>query len=121
MHALSEADENPPGRWMFRRCPSRSGPSSGTWDYDMVEKAARTSGDQDIFLGTFSPFFRAFERPIAMACLRLLTFPPRPPLPVLALPFLYRRISLSTERPALREYFRRFLAIGRPIPMVIKA
>jgi hypothetical protein len=26
--------------------------------------------------GTFAPFFRASERPIAIACLRLFTFPP---------------------------------------------
>src|ERR1041385_5246315 len=33
------------------------------------------------FLGTLAPFLRASERPIAIACLRLLTFPPRPLLP----------------------------------------
>jgi hypothetical protein len=30
------------------------------------------------FFGTRFPFFRAFESPIAIGCLRLLTFPPRP-------------------------------------------
>jgi hypothetical protein len=36
-------------------------------------------------LGTFLPFLRAFDRPIAMACLRLLTFPL---LPLRAVPRL---------------------------------
>jgi hypothetical protein len=39
-----------------------------------------------------------------MACLRLFTLPPLPPLPLLAVPLLYRRISFSTSRPALGEY-----------------
>jgi hypothetical protein len=30
----------------------------------------------DFFLGTFAPFFRASERPIAIACRRLFTVPP---------------------------------------------
>jgi len=30
------------------------------------------------FFGTLLPFLRAFERPMAMACLRLLTLPPVP-------------------------------------------
>jgi hypothetical protein len=34
------------------------------------------------FRGTRLPFFRAFERPIAIACLRLFTLPPRPLLAV---------------------------------------
>jgi len=57
----------------------------------------------DVFFGTFLPFLRAFDRPIAIACLRLFTRPPRPPRPLLAVPFLKRRISLSTSLLALRE------------------
>jgi hypothetical protein len=38
--------------------------------------------------GTFLPFLRAFDKPIAMACLRLLTLPPLPPGPLRALPRL---------------------------------
>jgi hypothetical protein len=38
------------------------------------------------FLGTRAPFLRAFDKPIAMACLRLLTL--RLPRPLLALPRL---------------------------------
>jgi hypothetical protein len=37
------------------------------------------------FFGTFLPFLRALDRPIAIACFRLLT---RPPLPLFALPRL---------------------------------
>ena len=61
------------------------------------------------FFGTFFPLLRAFERPMAIACLRLLTFPPLPPRPLFAVPFLKRRISLLTSLPELREYLR-FLA-----------
>jgi len=32
--------------------------------------------DDDFFLGTLAPFFRASERPMAIACLRLFTLPP---------------------------------------------
>src|ERR1043166_8194024 len=60
--------------------------------------------NQLFFLGTLAPFLRASERPIAIACLRLLTFPPRPPLPLFSLPFLYLCISRFTSFPALREY-----------------
>src|SRR5690349_8565224 len=45
------------------------------------------------FRGTFAPFLRASERPIAMACLRLLTLPPCPLLPRLSVPCLRRRIA----------------------------
>jgi|SRR6266853_3712213 hypothetical protein len=42
-----------------------------------------------LFLGgTFFPFLRAFERPMAIACSRLLTGPPRPPGPLSAVPRL---------------------------------
>jgi len=47
--------------------------------------------------GTFLPFFRASERPIAIACLRLLTVPPFPPLPLLSVPRFRRRIALATS------------------------
>src|SRR5215216_4940568 len=33
-----------------------------------------------LLLGTFLPFLRALDRPMAMACFRLFTFPPLPPL-----------------------------------------
>src|SRR6478736_2759553 len=39
----------------------------------------RSRPDYLFFLGTFLPFLRALERPMAMACWRLLTLPPLPP------------------------------------------
>src|SRR5829696_6397741 len=66
--------------------------------------------------GTFLPFFRALDNPIAIACLRLLTLPPLPPGPLFAFPLLYSCISFFTSSPALREYFRlRFFAMGHPL------
>ena len=38
------------------------------------------------FAGTFLPFLRALDSPIATACLRLFTLPPLPPRPLLAVP-----------------------------------
>ena len=32
--------------------------------------------DDDFFFGTLAPFFRASERPMAIACSRLVTLPP---------------------------------------------
>ena len=53
--------------------------------------------------GTFAPFFRASDSPIAIACLRLFTFRP---LPDLRVPFLRRRIALSTVFDAAGPYLR---------------
>ena len=61
------------------------------------------------FAGTFPPFLRASERPIAIACLRLVTFFPLRPL--LSVPFLRSRIAFATLRSAIFPYF----AIGSPI------
>src|SRR5882672_6874065 len=59
------------------------------------------------FFGTFFPSFRASESPIAIACLRLLTFlPERPLFKVPALRFFIARLTLAA---APLEYFR---AIG---------
>jgi hypothetical protein len=60
--------------------------------------------DYDFLFGTFLPFFRAFDSPMAIACLRLLTLPSFPPGPLLAVPRVYRCISLLTSLPALLEY-----------------
>jgi hypothetical protein len=56
--------------------------------------------------GTFAPFSRASSRPIAIACSRLFTFPPRPPFPLLNVPFFRRRIALSTLFDAFLPYRR---------------
>ncbi len=53
----------------------------------------------DRFLGTFAPFSRASESPIAIACLRLVTLPPFPPRPRLSVPFFRRFIALVTRFP----------------------
>jgi hypothetical protein len=57
-----------------------------------------------VFLrGTFAPFSRASESPIAIACLRLVTFfPLRPDLSV---PFFFLFIADSTRLPAAFPYF----------------
>src|SRR2546421_13055973 len=56
--------------------------------------------------GTFFPFLRASDRAIAMACLRLVTLPPLPPLPLRRVPRFRRRIALSTSLLALGLYLR---------------
>jgi hypothetical protein len=58
------------------------------------------------FFGTRLPSLRASDNAIAIACLRLFTLPALPPGPLLAVPRLKRRISLSTSCPTLGEYFR---------------
>ena len=58
------------------------------------------------FDGTFAPFFRASESPIAIACLRLVTFPPFPLRPLRSVPFFRRFIALSTRLLAAFPYFR---------------
>jgi hypothetical protein len=52
--------------------------------------------------GTFAPFFRASDKPIAIACLRLVTF--LPDLPEVKVPFFFLRIALATVLPAFFEY-----------------
>ena len=55
------------------------------------------------FAGTFAPSFLASERPIAMACLRLVTFFPLRPL--FNVPCFFSCITFSTLSPAFLEYF----------------
>src|SRR5581483_7323154 len=57
------------------------------------------------FLGTLAPFFLASESPIAIACLRLFTFPPFPPFPDRNVPFFLRLMALATVLPAAFPYF----------------
>jgi hypothetical protein len=72
-----------------------------------VATQARSKTQRDDFrFGTFLPFLRASDKPMAMACFRLLTLPPRPPLPRLRVPRLRRRMALPTSFDALREYLR---------------
>jgi hypothetical protein len=55
--------------------------------------------------GTFAPFLRASDSPIAMACFRLFTFPPWPDFPRVSVPLLRRRIALFTLLLAPLLYF----------------
>src|SRR5258706_10584211 len=66
--------------------------------------------------GTFAPFLRASESPIAIACFRLVTLPPLPLLPLLSVPFFLRRIALSTRLLAACPYrgMRASYMHGRP-------
>lgn len=50
--------------------------------------------------GILAPFARASDNPIAIACFRLVTFPPCPDFPLFRVPFLRRRIALSTDLEA---------------------
>ena len=61
---------------------------------------------EELLRGTFAPFFRASESPMAIACLRLFTVPPFPPRPLFSVPFFRRRIALPTLLLAARPYFR---------------
>jgi hypothetical protein len=54
------------------------------------------------FAGTFAPFLRASDSPIAMACLRLVTLRPDP---LFSVPRFLRRMVRSTFLLALRPYF----------------
>ena len=61
---------------------------------------------RDDLRGTFAPFFRASDNPIAIACLRLFTVPPCPFFPRLSVPFFRRCIARFTLLLAPRPYLR---------------
>lgn len=61
----------------------------------------------DFFEGTLAPFFRASDRPMAIACFRLFTRPPLPPCPERSVPCFRRRIALRTLLLAPWLYLRR--------------
>jgi hypothetical protein len=56
------------------------------------------------FCGTFAPFLRASDKPIAIACFRLFTLPPLPPRPERNVPFFFRRMALATVFDAAAPY-----------------
>jgi hypothetical protein len=71
------------------------------------------------FDGTFCPFSRASDNPIAIACLRLLTFLPLRPL--VSVPFFFRRMALSTVLFAFFEYLAIivvFQITGKLMPLI---
>jgi hypothetical protein len=58
---------------------------------------------RELFLGTLAPERRASDNPIAIACLRLFTFLPEPPL--FSLPCFISCMDFSTLSCAFFEYF----------------
>src|SRR5262245_63676702 len=74
---------------------------------DRFTAGAAWAAFYDRFRGTFFPFARASDRPMAMACFRLFTLPPFPALPRRSVPRLRRRMARSTSLLAPRPYFRR--------------
>jgi hypothetical protein len=58
----------------------------------------------DLFGGTLAPFLRASERPMAIACFRLLTVPPLLPFPDFKVPRFLRRSALPTDLAAAFPY-----------------
>ena len=75
-------------------------------DFFAVERLLALFFRPVFFRGTLAPFSRASDRPIAIACLRLFTLPPRPPGPLVSVPFLRRRIALATRLLAAFPYLR---------------
>jgi hypothetical protein len=72
----------------------------------------------EAFFGTFLPLALASDSPIAMACLRLVTF--RPERPLFSVPALRFFIARSTLVDAFFEYLRaiaflRFLRLGEKV------
>src|SRR6202161_3449307 len=65
---------------------------------------------REVFFGTFAPAALASERPIAMACLRLVTF--RAERPLFNVPALRFFIARSTVLDAFFEYFRALRAMA---------
>jgi len=59
----------------------------------------------EAFLGTFAPFFRASDKPIAIACFLLFTRPPFPPLPDRSVPVFFRCKALLTDFFEALPYF----------------
>lgn len=105
---------------MSENCGPESGEDSGRWlnkDEESESTALRFADHflreddffvlvffaADFFFGTFAPALRASERPMAMACLRLVTFFPLRPL--FSVPRFCSRITFSTFLPAPELYF----------------
>jgi hypothetical protein len=72
--------------------------------------------EEERFRGTFAPARRASESPIAIACLRLVTFFPERPL--LSVPLFRSRIARATFRDAFLPYLATFvLRVIRFLPV----
>src|SRR3954447_1857065 len=66
--------------------------------------------EDDFFAGTLPPSRRASDNPIAIACLRLFTFLPEPPL--FSVPCLRSCIAFSTLSCAFFPYFAAMLHVS---------
>jgi hypothetical protein len=79
------------------------------WPYrTSALKRTDLPGQLDFLRGTLAPFFRASERPMAIACFLLFTAPPFPPLPDRKVPRFLRRIALRTVLAAAFPYLAIF-------------
>jgi hypothetical protein len=76
-------------------------PPEDFFDDDDAPPAFFDDPDDDFFAGTLPPSRRASDRPMAMACLRLVTFLPEP---LFSVPRLYLCISVSTLSDAFFPY-----------------
>lgn len=78
-----------------------------------AESSNQHSAGSYFFLrGTFAPFARASDNPMAMACFRDVTFRP---LPLFSVPRFRRRMALSTRFEAAFPYFRLLLRRRAPV------
>src|SRR4029077_5069301 len=87
--------------------PRASGSSGGKRDGSASElpRGVFFATGHFFFAGTLAPFLRASESPIAIACIRLVTRPPFPPLPDRSVPRFSRCIALLTLFAAAFPYF----------------
>jgi hypothetical protein len=81
------------------------------WQNDLGATRSREGHFFFFFAGTFAPALRASDSPIAMACLRLVTFFPE--LPDRRVPFLRSCIVFSTFLLAADAYFLFFAVAMR--------
>jgi len=80
-------------------------------DYVFFRELVFFRAPDRFFFGTFAPDSRASDKPIATACLRLLTFAPERPL--FSLPRFISCTAFFTFRPLALPYFRATAAASR--------
>jgi len=91
----------------FRSCAglvAAAAMSAGHYDFGRLAFFVLLAFLVDFLAGTFFPSFRASERPIAIACFRLLTVLPERPL--FKVPFFRLCNARATFFVAASEYFR---------------
>jgi hypothetical protein len=75
------------------------------WIRTFGDMASEQSPQLDFLRGTFAPLLRASDRPIAIACLRLVTTPPLPFFPERSFPRFSRCSACLTLSLAALPYF----------------